>query len=177
MFLSSKYTETNRIFMEDLGELCQNMYQKSEILLFEKQILKTLNYTIEPDCILDFYDMIALIFEFNVEEYHLGKYMMEISLLEVNLYEFSRVVVALSCAYLVMKINVERHSDYKKCFLFLRDRRETETLMKMCGKNILNIMDKIKSTKQYTGSWEKFLLMVGAKNDKENADVEMVFEN
>ena len=172
ILLSSKFIESCHPYMEDLCSLCDNAYTENEIKSFERVVLQTLDYTIEQDPIVNFFDMLCLIFKFNLNEYYMGKYLLELTLLDSSFYKYSRTLIAFSVVYIVMKMNLERHSNYKQCFSYLKDKESTEAKMKMCGKQILHIMDKTKETNQYTSSFQKMNLKI--KEKKQEEDVEMI---
>lgn len=173
LLLSSKFIESFHPYMDDLCALCENAYTEKEILQFEKHVLQTLDYTLEQDSIVNFYDMLSLIFKFNLNEYYLGKYLLELSLLDTSFYKYGRTLIAFSVVYLVMKMNLERHPNYKKCFCYLKDRDSTEPQMKLCGKQILNLMEKTKEVNQYTSSLQKYKHKI-KENTSVEEDVEMI---
>ena len=172
ILLSSKFIESCHPYMEDLCSLCDNAYTEKEIRFFEREVLKTLDYSIEQDPIVNFFDMLCLIFKFNLNEYYMGKYLLELTLLDSSFYKYRRTLLAFSAVYIVMKMNLERHSNYKECFSYLKNKESTEAQMKMCGKQILHIMDKTKETNQYTSSLQKLNLKI--KEKKQEEDVEMI---
>ena len=109
--------------------------------------------------------MLSLIFNFNLKDYYLGKYLLEISLLDLNLFSFSRTIVAFSVTYLVMKFNIQNHPDYKKCFLYLSNKETEENQVKKCAKIILNLMENIQITNEYTSSVQKYKFLIKENNE------------
>jgi hypothetical protein len=68
-----------------------------------------------------------------------------------------------------MKMNIENHSDYKKCFLFLSNREMEESQVKKWAKEILSLMEKIKITNEYTSSIQKYKFLI-KENEMSNHD-------
>lgn len=155
MLVSSKFIERSHIAIDELCSLCVKSYTKKQIIAFEHTLLLTLDFEIEQDNIINFFDLLALMFNFTLKEYYQGKFMLELTLLEINMLIYRKTIIAFSVAYLVMKMNIDRHPHYKKCFFYLKDRETTEKLLKECGREILQLFDNIQSS-QYTSSIQKY---------------------
>ena len=173
LFISSKFFESIHIKIEDLLTLCENAYSKNEIITFERFLFSKINYEIEQDSIINLFDMMGLIFNFNLNEYNLGKFLLELTLLDIQFYEYQRTLIALAVTYLVMKVNIERHQNYKNCFLYLKNQKHDEILLKSCSKQILKLWNDIKISKKYNSSLQKFDLLNQQNND--NEEIEMLF--
>ena len=173
LFISSKFFESIHIKIEDLLTLCENAYCKNEIISFERFLFSKINYEIEQDSIINLFDMMGLIFNFNLNEYNLGKFLLELTLLDIQFYEYQRTLIALAVTYLVMKVNIERHQNYKNCFLYLKNQIHDEILLKSCSKQILKLWNDIKISKKYNSSLQKFDLLNQQNND--NEEIEMLF--
>ena len=76
LLISSKFIESSHPRIEDLSLICENTYSKEEIIFFEKILFEKIEYKIEQDNIINFYDMLSLIFNFNLKDYYLGKYLL-----------------------------------------------------------------------------------------------------
>ena len=84
-------------------DITDGAYIKNELLEMENNILKILNFNIVSPTSNDFYNIIAKAFNFDKKEYYLGKYFLESSLIDYNMLKYSSSVIAVSCAYIVMK--------------------------------------------------------------------------
>ena len=146
LFISSKFFESIHIKIEDLLTLCENAYCKNEIILFERFLFSKINYEI---------------------------FLLELTLLDIQFYEYQRTLIALAVTYLVMKVNIERHQNYKNCFLYLKNQKHDEILLKSCSKQILKLWNDIKISKKYNSSLQKFDLLNQQNND--NEEIEMLF--
>ena len=72
-----------------------------------------------------------------------------------------------------MKVNIERHQNYKNCFLYLKNQKHDEIILKCCSKQILKLWNDIKINKKYNSSLQKFDLMNKQNND--NEEIKMLF--
>lgn len=174
LFISSKFFESIHIKIEDLLTLCENAYSKNEIISFERYLYSQINYEIEQDSIINLFDMLCLIFNFNLIEYNLGKFFLELTLLDIQFYEYQRTVIALAATYLVMKVNIQRHKNYKNCFLYLQNQKYDEIILKNCSKRILKLWKDVKKYKKYNSSLQKFNLINNQSQENEE-EVEMLF--
>ena len=162
LLISSKYVESKHPSMDELCLLCDNAYTKSQIVMFEKEILMKLDYTVVQDNIVNFFDIMCLFFNFTLKEYHFGKFLLEISILDLSLLiKYKKTLLVLSIIYLVMKMNIDKHPNYKKCFMFLKNRNITEPQVKLCGKAVLALLENVKKCSLYTSSIQKYNLKIG----------------
>ena len=83
--------------------------------------------------------------------------MLDLSLLS----KYKKALLVLSIIYLVMKMNIDKHPNYKKCFMFLKNRNITEPQVKLCGKAVLILLENIKKCSLYTSSLQKYNLKIG----------------
>ena len=162
LLISSKYIENNHPSLDELCLLCDNAYTKIQIVSFEKEILIKLDYTIVQDNIVNFFDIMCLFFDFTLKEYYFGKFLLEISILDLSLLiKYKKTLLVLSIIYLVMKMNIDKHPNYKKCFMFLKNRKVTEPQVKQCGKAVLTLLENVKKCSLYTSSLQKYNLKIG----------------
>ena len=69
----------------------------------ENNILKILNFNIVSPTPNDFYNIIAKAFNFDKKQFYLGRYFLEAALIDYQMLRYSSSVIAVSCAYIVMK--------------------------------------------------------------------------
>ena len=114
MYISCKYHEIFYPILKDCVEITDGAYTKEDLLRIEKDILKTINYNIQPPSQEDFYNLIAKAFEFGEKQIYLGKFFMENSLIDYNMIKYPPSVIAVSCCYIVMKFF--KIDNYKKLY-------------------------------------------------------------
>jgi len=142
LLISCKFQE---IFFHDINDfvyITDKAYSKQEIILMEKEILRSLDYKIIFPSILEFYDLLSVNFGFSEKEYYLGRYFVEMFLLDYRINKYSNSLVACSAVYLVLKIN--KNEDYKLIYRYTFD---DEKNLKNCAKEILFLLENIESTK------------------------------
>ena len=114
MYISCKYHEIFYPVLKDFIEITDGAYKKEDLLRIEKDILKTINYNIQPPSQEDFYNLISKAFDFGEKQFFLGKFFMENSLIDYNMIKYPPSVIAVSCCYIVMKFF--KIENYKKLY-------------------------------------------------------------
>ena len=103
LLISCKSQEIYYPQLKEFIDITDGAYVKSELLDMENNILKMLNFNIFAPTSNDFYNIIAKAFNFGNKEYFFGKYFLESSLIDYRMIKFPSSVIAVSCAYIVMK--------------------------------------------------------------------------
>ena len=103
LLISCKSQEIFYPHLKEFIDITDGAYIKSELLEMENNILRILNFNILSPTSNDFYNIIAKAFNFGKKEYFFGKYFLESSLIDYRMIKFSSSVIAVSCAYIVMK--------------------------------------------------------------------------
>lgn len=176
LLVASKYIESFYLTIDNLVLLCEKAYSQTQIINFEKKLLYILDYTIIQDNLLNFYDLLSMIFKFDTKDYYLGIFLLELTLLDTTFYCYKRTLIALSASYLVMKIHIEKHPDYKQCLLYIKDAKCSETDMKFVGKKILVLMNNLKSSGFYFSCYQKYLDKIKEEHYENDENVMMIFE-
>ena len=103
LLISCKSQEIYYPQLKEFIDITDGAYIKSELLEMENNILRILNFNILSPTSNDFYNIIAKAFNFGKKEYFFGKYFLESSLIDYRMIKFPSSVIAVSCAYIVMK--------------------------------------------------------------------------
>ena len=103
LLISCKSQEIYYPQLNELIDMTDGAYVKEELIEFEAHVLKVLNFNIVSPTSNDFYNIIAKAFNFDNRQYFLGKYFLESSLIDYQMIKYSSSVIAVSCAYIVMK--------------------------------------------------------------------------
>lgn len=111
LLISCKYNEVYYPGIIDFIKITDRAYEIKDLLQMEKDILKKLDFNILAPTAIQFYDILSKLFNFDSKEYHLGNYFLESYLIDYNMIFFSPSIIALSCAYIVMKFF--NFNDYK----------------------------------------------------------------
>ena len=103
LLISCKSQEIYYPPLKEFIDITDGAYDKSELLEMENNILKILNFNIVSPTSNDFYNIIAKAFNFDKKQFYLGRYFLEAALIHYQMLRYSTSVIAVSCAYIVMK--------------------------------------------------------------------------
>ena len=103
LLISCKSQEIYYPQLNELIDITDGAYFKDELIEMEAYVLKVLSFNIVSPTSNDFYNIIAKAFNFDNRQYYFGKYFLESSLIDYQMIKYSSSVIAVSCAYIVMK--------------------------------------------------------------------------
>ena len=145
LFIACKSQEIYFPPIKDFIDITDKAYEKNELIEMEYSILKVLNFNILFPTQIEFYDIISQIYHFNSQQYNLGKYFLESSLIDYRMTKYKSSILACTCGYLVMKYFGIKN--YK----FMYDSRMSNELfpqkiVKQAGKEICILIRGLKLT-------------------------------
>lgn len=138
LFIACKYEEVQAPELNDFVFISDNTYTVIDILSMENHILQVLDYSITVPSIFQFFEMLCLNFCLLEREYHFGKYLLELFLLDYRINKYTHSTVACSVIYLLMKLN-----SYPNYHIIRYYHLATEREMKDCAKEICFLVDNI----------------------------------
>ena len=103
LLISCKSQEIYYPPLKEFIDITDGAYIKNELLEMEDNVLKVLNFNVLSPTSNDFYNIISKAFNFDEKQFYLGKYFLESALIDYNMIKYSSSVIAVSCAYIVMK--------------------------------------------------------------------------
>ena len=103
LLIACKYNEIYYPSNNKLINITNNAYEVKDLLQMEREVLEKLEFNIMSPNPMIFYDIISKSFNFNKKQYNLGIYFLESSLIDYHMIKFPSSIIALSCAYIVMK--------------------------------------------------------------------------
>ena len=103
LLISCKSQEIYYPQTKEFINITDGAYVKNELIEMENNVLKVLNFNIVSPTSNDFYNIISKAFNFDKIQFYLGKYFLESSLVDYQMLKYSPSVIAVSCAYIVMK--------------------------------------------------------------------------
>lgn len=155
--LATKYMEMGYFSFEELNEFTDNSYSIEKIKNMEERLLKSINYNLIQGNFICFYDLLCLYFDFDLDEYYFGKYLLEISMLYMDVYSFSKIILSLTAVYLTMKYNVQKHPNYKECYSVTLSKSDSaERKIKKCAIFMKKAYEEMKNNSKFKGSSEKY---------------------
>jgi G2/mitotic-specific cyclin 2 len=104
MFIASKYEEVLSPHVANFSQVADETFSDKEILDAERHVLATLNYNMSYPNPMNFLRRISKADNYDIETRTLGKYLMEISLLEHRLMEYKQSHIAAASMYLARLI-------------------------------------------------------------------------
>ena len=102
--IASKYEDRNSPSIEELIYISKNIYNNSDIISMEKEILTTLNYDIFMVSSYHFFSYFYIISELNNKKlFHLGHLILEICLLNIEIMSYSQSLLAIGALLIAKK--------------------------------------------------------------------------
>lgn len=102
--IATKYEEMSAPDVDDLAFVTDNAYTCAEIIEKEKDILNTLNFNLTYASMLHFLRRFSMAAKSNYKTHTLSKYLIELSTLEVQMYEYLPSEIAVASVYLSHKM-------------------------------------------------------------------------
>ena len=104
MFIASKYEEVLSPHVQNFRHVADDGFTEAEILSAERYVLSALNYDLSYPNPMNFLRRISKADNYDIETRTLGKYLMEISLLDHRFMGYLPSEIAASSMYLARKI-------------------------------------------------------------------------
>jgi hypothetical protein len=151
-FISCKENEIYYPSPKDFVAMTNNAYTTKELLKMEMQVLGLLNFEILSPSADEFYNIISKYFCFNKEQKFLGEYFMDSSLVYYHMLKYRPSIIALSCAYVVMKFyGINKYKDLYSSKMVMGNNPRKE--IKDCARDLCFLVkdlstSSLKSTKE-----------------------------
>ena len=104
MFIASKYEEVLSPHVANFRHVADDGFSEAEILSAERYVLTALNYDLSYPNPMNFLRRISKADNYDIQTRTLGKYLMEISLLDHRFMEYLPSHIAAAAMYLARKI-------------------------------------------------------------------------
>jgi cyclin B len=104
MFIACKYEEIACPHISFFVEFTAKTFTKTEILEMENSVLSILKFELNYPSSVNFYEILALIYEFNNEEYKLGCFLLEVFLLDIKCNKYLQSEIALAVCFILLKL-------------------------------------------------------------------------
>jgi hypothetical protein len=133
--------------LRDLEYICDKAYSKEEIIVFETEILKAIDYKIVPATCKRFFEIIAMKLKLSGFELHFCNMILELSLVEYQLAKILPSLIAVSAVYITLKIkkneNFECINKIEKFVNFFYFQSFPESEIKQCSQLLCSLLDNI----------------------------------
>ena len=141
LLISVKENEIFNPRLEEFVNITDNAYTKTELLNMEIHVLQTLNFDILFPTSEEFYDILSKFFNFNRVQHHLGEYFIDSSLVEYNMLKYNASIIAIACAYIVMKFyNIKGYKDLYSCKI---NGNSSKKIIKECARDLCYLVKKL----------------------------------
>lgn len=139
MLIACKYEEIYAPEIKDFVYITDKAYTKEEILQMEGNILSVLEFSLTFTSSLIYLDRYANLLNYDEKTLNLGKYLLELSMIEYKMISYSQSLLACSAIYLINKMkkneiwpeNIARCSNY------------AENELKQCSKEMFLILQNV----------------------------------
>lgn len=131
--IASKYEDRNSPSIEELIYISKNIYNNSDIISMEKEILTTLNYDIFMVSSYHFFSYFYIISELNNKKlFHLGHLILEICLLNIEIMSYSQSLLAIGALLIAKKcLQIKGGTNNIKLFYNYNEKEIKEILKKI----------------------------------------------
>ena len=135
LLIASKIEEVHYPEINDFVVLSDFSYTKTEIIEMEGVIVGSLNFELNEALSMDFFELISNKLEFSEEVIELGKFLLEISLLEYEILKFGREILGFAASFLAIKaFQTKKLAVWGK---FVKEIQVKSDEIKECGKVLL----------------------------------------
>ncbi|MCQ2819352.1 MAG: cyclin [archaeon] len=177
MLISTKYVDRRPIALENILSKYNGMINKDKVKDYEINFLKSIDWNIKDDGRLACFDILCLTFNINKKEYVLGKFLLELTLLDISFDRHNVMLLSYSVIYVVMKYYIDNHQNYHMIYEYAKKVGINDKDIKKVAEEIFLIQSNITSTKSnYTSSLEKYYKETKRVNegeeDKKNTEEE-----
>ena len=135
LLIASKYEEIFPPKINDFIFICDNAYNKNEILNMEKLILNSIDFNINFPTIFNFFEIYNQFFIFDKKIYFFCLFIMELTLLEIKFLNYSSDEICASAIYFSMKIFNIQNENFEIFTKF------SYLMIKNCILDLINLFD------------------------------------
>jgi hypothetical protein len=137
LLIACKYEEIFSPEIRDFVCILDKSYEKDDILLMEKDVLKVLKFNVTIATSFKFFEILCVKTNLNKLESFIGRYLLELSLINHKFLDFHPSVIACSAFYMVL-ILYRKDSERKNLISFFykninyRQEEITECVLNLC---------------------------------------------
>ena len=148
MLISCKYEEIYSPEVFDFVYITESSYEKQDIINLELDILKMLKFNVTIPTANSFYEIIANLLMFNQQEFYLGKYLLEVFLLDYRSLKYKASEIANTVCFLIMNHRKGGNGNYldEAANDFVFNYRNNEMQYKDCSRDICFILENLETT-------------------------------
>ena len=148
MLIACKYEEIYSPEVFDFVYITENSYEKKDIIDLEMEILTLLDFNVTVPTSNSFYEIISSILCFSVQEFFLGKYLLEMFLLDYRSLKYKPSEIADTICFII--VSHRRNNDISylndSANSFIYNYTNNEMMYKDCSRDICFLLENLDST-------------------------------
>ena len=148
MLIACKYEEIYSPEVFDFVYITENSYEKKDIIDLEMEILTLLDFNVTVPTSNSFYEIISSILCFSVQEFFLGKYLLEMFLLDYRSLKYKPSEIADTICFIIVSHRRNNDISYlnESANSFIYNYTNNEMMYKDCSRDICFLLENLDST-------------------------------
>ena len=148
MLIACKYEEIYSPEVFDFVYITENSYEKKDIIDLEMEILTLLDFNVTVPTSNSFYEIISSILCFSVQEFFLGKYLLEMFLLDYRSLKYKPSEIADTICFIIVSHRRNNDINYlnESANSFIYNYTNNEMMYKDCSRDICFLLENLDST-------------------------------
>ena len=148
MLIACKYEEIYSPEVFDFVYLTENSYEKKDIINLELEILVLLEFNVTVPTSNSFYEIISSSLSFSTQEFFLGKYLLEMFLLDYRSLKYKPSEIANTVCFIIFSHRRNNDVVYlnEKANEFIYNYTNNEMSYKDCSRDISFLLEYLEST-------------------------------
>jgi len=148
MLIACKYEEIYSPEVFDFVYITENSYEKKDIIDLEMEILTLLDFNVTLPTSNSFYEIISSILCFSVQEFFLGKYLLEMFLLDYRSLKYKPSEIADTICFIIVSHRRNNDISYlnESANSFIYNYTNNEMMYKDCSRDICFLLENLDST-------------------------------
>ena len=148
MLISCKYEEIYSPEVFDFVYITENSYEKKDIIDLEMEILTLLDFNITVPTSNSFYEIISSLLCFSIQEFFLGKYLLEMFLLDYRSLKYKPSEIANTVCFIIVSHRRNNDITYlnESANDFIYNYTNNEMMYKECSRDISFLLEFLDNT-------------------------------
>ena len=148
MLIACKYEEIYSPEVFDFVYITENSYDKKDIINLELEILVLLEFNVTVPTSNSFYEIISSSLSFSTQEFFLGKYLLEMFLLDYRSLKYKPSEIANTVCFIIFSHRRNNDVEYlnEKANEFIYNYTNNEMSYKDCSRDISFLLEYLEST-------------------------------
>ena len=148
MLIACKYEEIYSPEVFDFVYITENSYDKKDIINLELEILVLLEFNVTVPTSNSFYEIISSSLSFSTQEFFLGKYLLEMFLLDYRSLKYKPSEIANTVCFIIFSHRRNNDVEYlnEKANEFIYNYTNNEMSYKDCSRDISFLLEYLDST-------------------------------